>query len=104
MTLSLSPFVCSFVHSSVRTLFFLLVSLKFFLVLKSFNCVSRKFQGCLKLEGGSSKFQGCFKEMLRVFQGSFKGVSSKIEWCSSSFKGVSRVFESSLKGVLGKFQ
>ena len=39
--------VRSFVRVSVRpSPFFLLVSLKFLLVLKSFNGVSRKFQGC----------------------------------------------------------
>ena len=31
--------------------FFLLVSLKFLLVLKSFNGVSRQFKGCLKIKG-----------------------------------------------------
>ena len=31
------------------------------------------------LEGVSSKFQGCFKEVLRVFTESFKGVSRKFK-------------------------
>ena len=39
---------CSFLFPFVRTLFFLLVSLKFLLVLKSFNGVSRKIEGCLR--------------------------------------------------------
>ena len=56
-----------FVFPFVRPLFFLLVSLKFLLVLKSFNGVSRQFKECLK-------FNGSFKEVLRVFQGCFKDV------------------------------
>ena len=76
MTLSLSASV----RPSVRvSLFFLLVSLKFSLALKSFNGVSRLFKGCLK-------FQGSFKEVLRVFTESFKGVSRKFKGC---FKEVS---------------
>ena len=49
------------------SLFFLLVSLKFLLVLKSFNGGSRQFKECLK-------FNGSFKEVLRVFQGYFKDI------------------------------
>ena len=60
------PCFCVF----VRPLFFLLVSLKFLLVLKSFNGVSRQFKGCLKFIGG-------FKDV-----SSFKGSSRKIEECS----------------------
>ena len=41
----------------------------FFLILKSFNGVLRKFKGCLK-------FKGCFEEVSRIFQGYFKEVSS----------------------------
>ena len=55
-------------RSDVLTQFVLLVSLKCILVLKSFNGVSRKFKGYLK-------FQGCFKEVLRVSTESFKEVS-----------------------------
>ena len=51
VTQSVCLFVRPFVRPSV-VIFFLLVSLKFFLVLKSFNGVSRKFKGCLKFEGG----------------------------------------------------
>ena len=40
--------VCSFVRSSFRSLFFFLVAFEFYLVLKSVNGVSRKFQGCFK--------------------------------------------------------
>ena len=54
----------------------------FYLVLKSFNCVPRKFKGYLKI-------LGCFKEVLRVF--------------SVSFKGVSRKFQEYFKKVSGKF-
>ena len=43
VTKSIRVFVCPF--------FFLLVSLKFLLVLKSFNGVSRQFKGCLKIKG-----------------------------------------------------
>ena len=67
MTLSLSVSVCVFVCVFVCPFFFLLVSLKFLLVLNSFNGVLRKFQECLK-------FNGSFKAVLRVFPGSFKGV------------------------------
>ena len=28
------------------------------------------------------KFNGCLRKVSKVFQGSFKGVSRKIEWCS----------------------
>ena len=86
MTLSLSVCVRVFV---LLSLFFLLVSLKFLLALKCFNCVSRLFKGCLK-------FKGSFKEVLRVFTESFKGVSRKFYGC---FKEISRVFQESLKGV-----
>ena len=49
-----------FVFSCFRPLFFLLVSLKFPLVLKSFNGVSRQFKECLK-------FNGSFKAVSRKF-------------------------------------
>ena len=58
VTQCVRPFVCLFS--------FRLVSLEFYPVLKSFNVVSRKLKGCLKFTGG-------FKEVLRMFQGSFKG-------------------------------
>ena len=63
VTQSVRPFVRPFVP-----FFFLLVSLKFYPVLKSFKGVSRKSKGCLKLEGCLWKFQGCFKEVLRCLQ------------------------------------
>ena len=74
-------------HPSVRPCvpFFLLVSLKFSLVLKSFNDVSRLSKGCLKFKGSfkdvSRKFLGCFQKVSRVFTGSFKGVSRKFQQC-----------------------
>ena len=71
MTLSLSPCVRV-------SLFFLLVSLVFYLVLKCLSGVSRKFKGCLK-------FQECFKEVSRVRQGSFKGVYRKFQGGFKSF-------------------
>ena len=61
--------------------------------------VSRKFQGCLKevfrvfhrsFKCNSRKFQGCFKEVSRLFQGSFKGFLRKFQGC---FKEVSMVFQ-----------
>ena len=82
MTLSLS--------SSVRPLFFLLVSLKFLLVLKSFKGVSRQFKEHLN-------FNGSFKEVLRVFQ----GVSRMFQGC---LKGVSRLFQGRFKSISRKFQ
>ena len=77
MTLSLSPFVRSCFRVSLRLLFFLSVSLKFPLVLKRFNGVSRQFKECLN-------FNGSFKE---VFLGSFKDVSRMFK-----VKSVSRKF------------
>ena len=75
-----------------------------YLVLRSFNCVSRMFKGCLK-------FQGCFKQVprkLRVFLESFKGVAKSFR-CGSLrgvlkalkgvFKKLSGVFQECLKGV-----
>ena len=56
MTLSLRPFVCLF----VRPLFFLLLSLKILLVLKSVNGVSMQFEERLK-------FNGSFKAVSRKF-------------------------------------
>ena len=55
MSSSRSEVVTQFVRSFVRSfvfpsLFFLLVSLKFLLVLKSFNGVSRLFKVCLKFK------------------------------------------------------
>ena len=66
MSSSRSDVVTQFVSSSVP-FFFLLVSLKFLLVLKSFNGVSRQFKECLN-------FNESFKKVLRVFQGRFKDV------------------------------
>ena len=60
MSSSRSDVVTQFVCSSVCPLFFLLVSLKFLLVLKSFNGVSRLFKGCLK-------FKGSFKDVSKKF-------------------------------------
>ena len=76
------------------SLFFLLLSLEFYLVLNSFNGVSRKFQGCLK-------FQGCIKEVSRIVQGSFNGVYRRFQGC---FEEVSRVFQGNFKSVSRKFQ
>ena len=103
--------VCSSVCLSVVRPFFsssvLGVCSAFFLVLKSFNIrVSRKFKGCLK-------FQGCFKEVLRVFTGNFKGVqgsfrsvSRKFQECffQECFKEISRVFQDCIKGVSSKIE
>ena len=51
-----------------------------FLILKSSNGVSRKLEGCLT-------FQGCFKEVLRVYTESFKGALRKFQ---ERLQGVSR--------------
>ena len=61
------PFVLPFVR------FLLLVSLKFYLVLKSFNGVLRKFKGCFKEV--SWKLQECFEEVSEKFERSFNKVS-----------------------------
>ena len=67
---------------SVCSHFFLLVSLKFFLVLKSFNAVSRKFKGCLRFKGSpKGVYRGSFKSVSRKFQGSFKRFSKKFQGC-----------------------
>ena len=77
-------------------IFFLLVSSEFYLVLSSFNDVSRKLKWCLTFQGylqyvlrvsiksfkeASRMFQGSFRELSRVFEESLKGISSKIEGC-----------------------
>ena len=98
MSSSRSDVVTKSVRVSVP--FFLLVSLKFILVLESFNGVSRKFKGYLKLKVCSWKFQGCFKEVLRVFQGSFKRVSRKFQEC---FKEVSGKFQKCFRKFQGCF-
>ena len=46
--------------------------------------------------GVSGKSLGCFKQVSRVFHGSYKGVSRKFHGC---FKEVSRVFQGYFKGV-----
>ena len=66
------------------SLFFLLVSLKFLLVLKSFNGASRLFKVCLKFKRSFKDVEGSFKGVE-----SFKGASRKFQEC---FKEVSRVF------------
>ena len=79
MSSSRSDVVTQCVHVSVFSCvrvfipFFSLVSLKFPLILKGFNVVSRQFKWCLKFigsfkdvssfKGVSWKFQGCFKEV-----------------------------------------
>ena len=89
MTLSLSPFVflcfCVFVLPCFRVFMFSFfpffsfsvpgVCSAFFLVLKCFNSVSRKFKGCLKFKEVSRMFQGCFQSVCRKFKGCFKEVS-----------------------------
>ena len=104
MTLSLSlsvrPSVRLFVRSSVTN--------ELFLSSNSFNGISREFKGCLKLKGCLSKFQGCFKKVIRVFTESFNGVSRKVQGCftevSRVFTEVSRVFHGSFREVLRVFQ
>ena len=44
----------------------------------------------------SKKFKGCFKEVQRVFQESFKGFSGIFK---GLFRGVSKVFQEKWKGV-----
>ena len=83
------PCVCLFFSFSV-----LGVCSAFFLVLESFNGVSRKINGCLK-------FTGCFKKVLRMFQGSFNGVSRVF---TEMFKGGSKKFKGCFKKVSRVFQ
>ena len=76
MSSSRSGVVTKCVHSFVRSslFLFLLVSLEFYLVLKCFNGVLKKFRGCLK-------FQGCFKDVSRMLQGRFNGFYRKFQGC-----------------------
>ena len=69
---------------------FLLVSLKFLLVLKSFDGVQRQFKECLDFNGSFKEVLGCFKGVSRMFQGCLKGVSRVSQ---GSFKSVSRKFQ-----------
>ena len=92
-----TKFVCSCVCVFVcPSLFFLLVSLKFLLVLKSFNGVSRLFKGCLKFKGSFKDILSCLHKVLRVFLGSLKGVSRKFKGC---LKEVQLVCQRSFNGV-----
>ena len=90
-----------FVRSSFRPTFFLLLSLEFLLVLKSFNGVLRLFKEYLKLNEVSRMFPGSLKDVSRKFQECFTEVSGKFHGC---FKKVSRMFQLRLKGISGKFQ
>ena len=56
---------------------------------ESFQWVSREFERSSKGNSGNFQFQGVFKEVLRMLQERFKGVSRKIEGC---FKAVSKTF------------
>ena len=107
--------VCSSFRSSFcPSLFFLLVSLEFLLVLNGFNGASRLFKGYLKFKGSfkdvSRKFQGCVKEVLRVFTENVKDASRKFKGCFKEvsrvvqgiFREISRVFQWSFKGVSTK--
>ena len=85
---SVRPYVCPFFSFSV-----LGVCSAFFLVLKCFNRVSRKFKGCLN-------FLGSFKEVSRMFQEILKGVYRKFQ---GSSKDNSRKFKRCFKDILGKF-
>ena len=100
MTFSLSScireFMCSCVCVSLFSFSVLRVCSALFLVLESFNGVSRKFKGFF-----SRKFQGSFEEVLCVFQLGFKGVYRKFQgW----FKEIKRVFQGSFKRGLRKCQ
>ena len=77
MSSSRSDVVTKSVCSCVRpSLFFLLVSLKFLLVLKSFNGVSRLFKGYLEFKGSIKdvlrKFYGCLQKVTEFFKGDSK--------------------------------
>ena len=79
MSSSRSDVVTKCVRLCVRvSLFFLLVSLKFLVIFKSFNDVSRVFKGCLKFKGSfkdvSRKFKGCLQKT-HTQAGSSDGVS-----------------------------
>ena len=96
--------VCVFLCPFFRP-FFLSVSLKFHLVLKSFNVVSRLFKGYLMFKGSfknvSRKSYGCLQKISRVFPGTLEGVSRKFQ---GSFWEISRVFQKSVKVVSTKIE
>ena len=54
------------------------------------------FKGVISFKGVSRKFQGCPKEVLRVFSECFRGVSRRFQ---GSFKSVLRKFKGKFKGV-----
>ena len=80
----------------------------FFRVEPFFSLVSKESLVYLKVslesQDVSRVFQGCFKGVLRMFQGYFtevsRDVSRKFQGC---FKKVSREFHGSFKGVSGSF-
>ena len=65
-----------------------------------FKGVSRAFER--RLTGVSGKCQGCFKEVSKKFQGSYKGVSWKL--FQESFKSVSRKIEGCFNWVFNWVQ
>ena len=70
MSSSRSDVVTQFVYLFVSLFVRSFVTNEFFLSPKHFNDVSRKFKGCLK-------FEGCFMEVSRIFQGSLEGANGK---------------------------
>ena len=93
------------VTHSIRVLVCSCVTKEFCVVKRPFLCnynsmcrvkkVPKVFQGSLRMFQGSfkdvsTKFPGCFKEVSRVFQESFKNVSRKFQ---GRFKKVSRTFD-----------
>ena len=97
----MSVFICLCVRLCV--VFFLLVSLKFYLLLKSSNGVlrgfevSRGFQGCFKEV--SRKVQGWFKDVLRVFSKSFNKFKRCFKEASRVLQGSFRICQGCLKNV-----
>ena len=97
MSSSRSDDVNKSVRSSVFSNFFHLVSLVFYLLLNGFMV----FQESLRMFEVSIKFQGCFKQVLRVFKECFKEASRVFQ---EGFRDISRVFQESFKGVSTKIE
>ena len=100
MSSSRSDGVTQFVRSSVRSSVCVSVPKEFLLSLKRICSVIGSEGVCQGPKAVKGELK-CFKEVSRVFHGSFKGVSRKIQGC---FMEVSRVFQGSFKGVSRKFQ
>ena len=84
--------------------FFLLVSLEFDLVLKSFNGVSRKVFEVARVLQGSRMFQESFKDVSRKFKGVYKKFQEVSRVFQGSLRKISRITQESFKCVSSKIE